>query len=259
MMSVYFHFMVLNLKSRMQYKLSFFLSTVGQFLSAFTAFFGLQFMLERINAIDEFTHGQVLLSFAVIMAAFAIGEFFGGGLGSFDYVMKSGFLDRYMVRPRSVLLQVIMPNVDFVRFGILFQSVVVLCWAIPASGIAWTPFKIITLIVMILSGSALFFSLFLLNAACAFFTTQSLKFMDFFTYGMRQFGRYPFSVYGSFMLRFLTFVIPLATFQYYPLLYLIDRSDNIWYLIAPLLGLLFLIPCGLLFRLGIRQYKSIGS
>lgn len=84
--------------------------------------------------------------------------------------------------------------------------------------------------------------------------------MNVFTDGGREFGSYPFSVYGDTVLKVLTYVVPLALFQYYPLLYLTGRSDSVLYYLAPLLSLLFLIPWRpALGRLGVRHYKSIGS
>ena len=60
-------------------------------------------------------------------------------------------------------------------------------------------------------------------------------------------------------MRFLTYGIPLALFQYYPLLYLLDRAQNPILMFLPLLSLLFVLPCYALFRLGLRKYKSTGS
>jgi ABC-2 type transport system permease protein len=258
-MKVYINFIALNLKSQMQYKFSFFLSTLGQFFTAFTAFFGLYFIFSRVKAVDDFSFEQVLLCFAVVMMAFAIGEMIGGGLAVFPRMLGNGEFDRALVRPRNILLQVLMPNMDFTRLGLLIQAVFVLCYAIPISGVAWTLLKILTLCLMILCGSALFFGLFLFKAACSFFTVESLDFMNIFTYGARQFGRYPFSVYGNGVLKFLTFVIPMALFQYYPLLYLLDREHNILFIFMPVLTLLYLIPCYAFFRFGLSRYKSIGS
>jgi ABC-2 type transport system permease protein len=72
-------------------------------------------------------------------------------------------------------------------------------------------------------------------------------------------GRYPFSVYGKNILWFLTFIIPLALFQYYPLLYLLGREQRAFFMFTPLIGLLFLLPCYFFFRIGLRRYKSTGS
>ena len=112
---------------------------------------------------------------------------------------------------------------------------------------------------MLLGGTATFIALFILYAGISFFTIDGIEFMNIFTDGAREFGKYPFSIYGEGVLKLLTYVIPLALFQYYPLLYLIGRSDDIRLLFLPLAGFVFLLPCYAVFRLGLRKYKSTGS
>lgn len=258
-MRLYARYIAMNLKSQMQYRMSFLLTITGQFITAFTSFFGLSFLFSRVQAMEAFTYGQVLLCFSVVMMSFSLGELVGGGLASFPAMLGNGRFDRALVSPRSVILQVVMPNMDFTRLGLLIQAVLVLCIAMPASGVVWSGNKILVLCLMIVCGSALFFGLFLLKAACSFFTVESLDFMNIFTYGARQFGRYPFSVYGSGVLRFLTYVIPLALVQYYPLLYLLDRRHGLPFMLLPVVSLLFLAPCWGLFRFGMSRYKSTGS
>ncbi len=258
-MRVYLDFISANLKSQMQYKMSFLLTVAGQFITAFTSWFGLYFIVQRVGAIDDFTQGQVTICFSVIMLSFSIGELFGGGFAVFARILGNGEFDRILIRPGSVLLQVLFPHMDFTRIGLLLQAVLVLGLAIPRSGITWTGAKAALLCLMILSGSVVFFALFLLSATFSFFTTQSLQFLDILTYGARSFGRYPFCVYGETVLKFLTFVIPLALVQYYPLLYLTERKTSPLYALSPAIALLFLAPCLAFFRFGISRYKSTGS
>lgn len=258
-MRVYWKYFTMELKSQMQYKVSFLLTTLGQFLTAFTMFFGIKFLFGRISGVDDFTYGQVLLCFSVIMMSFSIGELAGGGLANFPGMLREGELDRVLVRPRSVIGQVIMPNMDFSRVGLLIQAAVVLCIAVPASGVRWTWQKILVLGAMTTCGSVVFFCLFLIIAALSFFTIQPLDCLNILTYGMRQFGQYPFSVYGKTVLRLLTFAVPLALVQYYPLLYLLDRESGILYGLAPMVSLLFLIPAFALYQFGLKNYNSTGS
>ena len=249
----------LHLQSQMQYKLSFFLVTLGQFIVSFTAFLGVRFMFSRFNVVEGFAYEQVLLCYAIVLMAFSLAETFGSGFARFPGTLSNGEFDRVLVRPRGAVVQILLSKMDFTRLGMLAQAVLLFAYAIPQSGVVWTGDKIFTLCLMILCGSVVFFALFFVNAALAFFTTEGLEAMNIFTYGGRQFGRYPFSVYGKDLLRFLTYVVPLALFQYYPLLYLLGKDSNPLLMFAPLLSLLFVFPCYALFRLGLRRYKSTGS
>jgi ABC-2 type transport system permease protein len=54
-------------------------------------------------------------------------------------------------------------------------------------------------------------------------------------------------------------VIPLALFQYYPFLYLIGRETSMFYMLTPLMSLLFALPAYAFWRFGLSRYKSTGS
>jgi len=258
-MKLYLKYCAINMKSQMQYKFSFFLVIFGQFLSVFTMFFGVLFMFSIINAVDGFTYSQVLLCYASMSMAFSLAELVSSGFATFSGMLANGTFDRILVRPQSSIFQVMASRIDLARLGITAQSVIILCWAVPNSGVSWTWDKILTLCLMIICGSIIFSCLFLIQASFAFFTTEGLEFMNVLTYGGREHGRYPFSIYGKGVLRFLTFVIPLALFQYYPLLYLIGRESSVYYMLTPLFGLLFMIPSCAFFRFGLGRYRSTGS
>ena len=174
-------------------------------------------------------------------------------------MIRSGELDRILVRPRNVVFQVLTSNIEFSRVGRLLQAVLMLCYAIPRCGVIWTGDKVLTLVLMILGGIVTFSALFVLRAGISFFTIEALEFMNIFTDGSREFAKYPVSVYGEGVLRFLTFVVPIALFQYYPFLYLVGRSGNMVLAFLPLLSFVFMLPCYGVFRLGLRKYQSTGS
>jgi ABC-type uncharacterized transport system, permease component len=258
-MKLYLHYFSIHVRGLMQYKTSFFLTVIGQFLTSFTGYLVVWFMMDRYNEVQGFNFREVSLCFAVVLVAFSLAECFARGFDTFPSMLTNGEFDRVMTRPRVLIFQVLAQKVELSRLGRLAQAALIFVWAIPASGVVWSPDKILTLILMILGGIVVFSGLFVIYASLCFFTTDGLEFMNIFTDGGREFGRYPFSIYGDGILKFLTFGIPLALFQYYPLLYLLGRSENLLYMFTPLLGCLFLIPCVLLWRLGLRHYKSTGS
>jgi ABC-2 type transport system permease protein len=191
--------------------------------------------------------------------AFSLTEIFTKNFQNIPRLIGNGQFDRSLVRPRGILFQTVASRVDFCRFGRTLQAVIVFVYAIPNSGVLWSLDKIFTLFLMVVCGSLVFSALFLISATFSFFFTQGFDFMNIFTFGGREHGSYPFSIYGKEVLRFLTFVIPLALFQYYPLLYLLNIERSKFYMLIPLLGLLILVPAYGFFQFGLRHYKSTGS
>ena len=258
-MRLYMKYFSMHIKSQMQYKTSFMFAAMGQFLVAFATFLSINFMFMRFDSVGGFTYEEVLISFAVIIMSFSASELIGRGFDRFPIMLGNGSFDRALVRPRNVIFQVLASQVEFSRLGRFIQAVAILIYAIPRSGIDWTWDKVLTLVLMIVCGTLLFFGLFVVYAAFSFFTLEGLEFMNILTDGAREHGRLPFGVYGDGILKFLTYVVPLALVQYYPLLYLIGREDSLFYAFTPVLALFFLLPCYLFFRFGMRHYKSTGS
>lgn len=258
-MKLYFKYFSIHLKSQMQYKATFILNIFGRIIMSFATVAGVLFMFTRFNEVDGFTRSQTLLCTSVVTMAFSLAEVFARGFDIFPRLLGNGEFDRALVRPRGIIFQVLASHIEFLRLGIFIQAAAVLCYAIPNSGVIWTWDKILTLFLMISCGAVVFFGLYIVYASFAFFTTEGLEFMNILTYGGREFGRYPFAIYGGGILKFLTYIIPLALFQYYPLLYLLDRAQSTFYMFTPLIGLLFIIPSYTFFRIGLRRYKSTGS
>lgn len=258
-MKLYLKFVAMQLKCQMQYKTSFVMTALGQFLTSFTAFLSVLFLFNRFHSVQDYSFSEVLICFSVMLTSFSLTECFVRGFDIFPRLIRSGNLDRILVRPRSEIFQVLTSTIEFSRIGRLLQAIAVLVYAVPTSGVVWTADKVIAVILMLLGGVAVFSALFILYAGFSFFTIEGLEFMNIFTDGSREFGMYPLSVYGEGVLKFYTYCIPIALFQYYPFLYLVGRSDDVRLIFLPLLGFLFLIPCYAFFRFGLRRYKSTGS
>lgn len=242
----------------MTYRSSFFLSCLGHLLVTTNVFLSVVFLLERFDSIGGYTLPQLSLCYAVILAGTSLAECFARGLDAFGRILSQAQFDRIMLRPRSLLFQVLCQDMKPTMLARVLQAAVMLVWALGAGAVQWTPAKALTLALMILCGAGVFFGVFLINACVTFFTLEHLEALNIFMDGPREYGKYPFGIYGKPVLLILTFLVPLALVQHWPLQYLFDRGPW-WYGLLPLASLLFLIPCGLLWRLGVRHYRSTGS
>ncbi|MDE6918763.1 MAG: ABC-2 family transporter protein, partial [Lachnospiraceae bacterium] len=239
---LYLHYVSINVRCMMEYKTSFLLTAIGQFLVSFNVFLGIFFMFQRFSTVEEFTYSEVLLCFSIILLEFALAEMVARGFDTFSGMVRSGDFDRILVRPQSEIVQVLGSRFELTRIGRMIQAVVMFVYGILKSGITWDFRKICTVVFMLAGGTAVFSALFLIYAALCFFTLDGLEFMNVFTDGAREFGKYPIGIYGRKILLFTTFVIPYALIQYYPLLYILGKRSSALYMFLPLAACWFLIP-----------------
>ncbi len=246
-------------QSVMEYKLSFLLMVIARFMIAFGELIAMQFLFSGFTQIKGYTYGDVLLCFSVVQMSFTFAELFGSGFKSFSGMVRGGAFDRMMLRPCSLVLQVMGTSFAVGRVGPLFTAFVTLALGIRHSQITWSIMTVWTMAAMIIGGMLLFIGLFMIEASFCFFSIQDTSLINVLTYGAKYHGKYPIDIYGKGILRFCTYVIPYTLIQYYPLQFLLGKTDN-WYLAFCPLGLIgFLLICYFIWRFGVKHYKSCGS
>lgn len=254
-------YMSILLKSEMQYKTSFILLAIAQFFVPFLTFIAIFLLFQRFSSIGGWTLYEVALCYAVIHVAFALSGSLARGFDTFASIIINGDFDRILVRPRGTILQIMGSRLDFYRVGRLAQSIIVLIYALVNLDIVWNLYKIITLMLMMISGTAIFTGVYMLGATLCFWTVEGLEIVNLFSDGGREISQYPLSIYNEWIRKFFTFVIPFATVNYLPLMYILNKapSENPFYMLIPLAGMLFIIPCILIWNFGVSRYKSTGS
>ncbi|MDE7312648.1 MAG: ABC-2 family transporter protein [Eubacterium sp.] len=256
---LYRHYVSILLRSAMQYKASFLLGAAGQFLVSFNGLLGLLFIFARFSSVKGYTCEEALLCYGVMLLGFSVAQCIARGLESFPFLIKSGEFDRILVRPRSVLLQVLGSRFETNRLFRILLACGMLCYSLRHCLVVWTLQKAAVLILMLFGIIALFVGLFLLGAAISFFTIEDGGFLNVLIYGGSEHGKYPVDIYGKQMLKFCTYVIPYALVQYYPLQYLLGRTARWEYALYPLGAAVFLLACYGAWRFGMRHYQSAGS
>jgi ABC-2 type transport system permease protein len=207
---------------------------------------------------------QVFFGFVLISISWSLCDALGRGFEVFGTLIKEGELDRLLLRPRRVVLQLLGHELTVRRVGRLAQGTAVLVYALSSSDLTWTLPKTLLLAGAIACTVCAFLGLLLLQATSAFWTVESLEVWNAFTYGGVTMSQYPLPIYRSWFRGFFTYVIPLGCVNYLPGVALLGRPDPLgtpallqW--LAPLAGPAFLLLALAVWRLGIRHYRSTGS
>ena len=256
---MYIEYAKLEIKSALEYKVSFILNFISQIFVMFSLYFMIIALFTKFSNINGFTLYEVLLCFGIVQFGFSFNETFFRGLDHFEELIINGDLDRYIVRPQNILFQVMSSHVDLVKLSRVIQSFIIIIISLINLNINWNISKIFVLLLMIFSSIIIFFGLFVLMASYCFLTIQGLEVKNLVTDGGKQVAQYPIGIFKKGFALIFTIIIPFAFVNYYPLLFLLGRTNNMLYMLSPLVVIIYLIPCLLSFKLGLKRYSSTGS
>ena len=256
---MYIESLKMNIKSQIEYKVSFIMDALSQFFIFFTYYFVIIALFDKFSNIRGFNVYEVLLCFSIVHFGYAFTETFFRGVDKFENLIIDGSLDRFLVRPRGILFQVLCSKISLIKAFRMLQAVIIMVIAIVNLDVTWNISKVIVLVLMLIASVLIFFGIFVLTASYCFITVQGLEVKNVFTDGGKHLAQYPISIYRKGIAFVFTFIIPYAFINYYPLIFFLDKTNNILYMLSPLLVFLFLIPCLLSFKIGLKHYSSTGS
>ena len=253
-----------QLRGQMQYKISFLLASTGSFLANIIEFFVIIVVFQRIPLLAGWSLPEIALLYGLSGTTFAVAELIASALDNFQTHIVQGTFDRVLARPRGALFQVISEDFALRRIGRVLQGVIVLVYALGALHFEWRPDQVLVFASALVSGTVIYFSIFVLGAAFCFWTTQGKEATHIFTYGGDGLAQYPLDIYRGVVRHFFTFVVPIGFVSYEPALYLLDRADplglpDVLRVLSPLAALLLGLAAIVGWQQGVRHYQSTGS
>jgi ABC-2 type transport system permease protein len=234
------------------------------------------------RTLGGFTAAQVVVIYGLALSSFSLADLGVGNIEKIRLYVRQGLLDAVLVRPMSVLGQLL--AVDFAprRFVRVVTSGVVLVLAVNHAGIAWTGRHVALIVSTVVCGAVIFSSVFVASATVAFFWIDSGEFANAVTYGGRDFTEYPVTVYGGAFRVVFAYGLGAAFVAYVPAVALFGHPELtagnpgqvrggpaeplvtglptwVGWGGGPLVAAVALIVAGLVWRTGVRHYRSTGS
>jgi ABC-2 type transport system permease protein len=207
---------------------------------------------------------EALLMAGLAGLAFNVCDLCVGNIERIRLYVRTGLLDAILIRPRPVLPQLIFTDFTPRRIGQVIQAGIVFAVAVGLAPIDWTPAHAVLLVVSPLAGAVFFMGLFVGGSTVAFYWIESGEFANAFTYGGRTFTMYPTSIYSGLFRIVFAYGLGFAFVAYYPALAILDKPDPLggpawlgW--CTPAVAAASAALAGLLWRTGIRHYRSTGS
>lgn len=258
-MNLLFNYMSMHFKVKMQYKLSFFLTVISQLLIVALELFVLKSMFEKFSLLDFYDINELYFNFSIIWLGYSLAQLFGRGFDKFSNLIIDGSFDLLLIRPRNIFLQIIGSDMYYEKFSRVLSTFILFIYSFAKIVSNFNIVNLLVLIFIFIGSFTIIMSVFIIGAAVCFYTIQGIEFINIFTDGTKHVGQYPMGIFNKTVRNIFTFVIPLTFVNYYPMMYITGKTENLLIAFFPLAAMLFIIPAIIIFKMGLKKYKSSGS
>ena len=252
-----------QIRSQMQYRMSFAIQSAVMFGVMLSDLAPVWILARFFGSLEGWSFAELALLYGMVETSWASVETVLRGFENFSVYLVQGDLDRILLRPRSVILQVASRDFDARKLSRTAQGALVLVIActyleLGASSLAWVALGVA-------GGVICFAGIVVAGAAIQFWTLgQAQELQNILTYGGAAALTYPVSIYATWFRRVLTYGVPLAFVNYFPALEALGRTRAAgWPIFMPWLSpfvCALVLALGLLaFMRGLRRYESTGS
>jgi ABC-type uncharacterized transport system, permease component len=259
-LKLYFKYIRLNFLTGLQYK-GWPIMVLQVMIVVITDPIGLIFLFSRFGSIGRWSVEKIILIYAMAVTGFGLAETFCRGFDSFPWRMiRSGDFDRLLLRPCSLFVQVAGSVFHIHRLSRVFGGICAIVWCLWRLGVKMTVFKGAIMFLALAGGFLAYSGVFIMTSGIAFFTIQGLDWIYIFTNASYQVTRCPIDYMPKVLRYMFTFFMPMLIVSYYPVSAVCGWGESYFKgLLALPAGLMFFIFSNIVWKIGVKHYKSTGS
>jgi ABC-2 type transport system permease protein len=253
-----------RLRAQTAYRRSFAMQLVANLAQGGLDFAEVYVIFHNVRVLGGLDLRAALLVFALSNLSFAIADGIAGSLDEVPRLIRTGTLEVLLLRPLSLIGQIVTADLALRRLGRAVTAVLVLAVALRLAPVTWTPARLLLLAITPLTGSVLFIALFVLAGSVQFWLIDGAEVTNAFTYGGNYASSFSAAVFPWPLRAFFAFVVPTAFVGYLPVLALLDLPGPpllpAWLgWCVPVMAMLALAVASLAWRAGVRHYTGAGG
>ncbi|MGG4551434.1 ABC transporter permease [Paenibacillus humicus] len=262
LIEVYFRIQYANFKARLAYPTNFFVGIFGISLIGLLNIALLWILTNSVPLIKGWNFYELLFLVSIWRIADGIFILLFEQIRQLDNLIREGVFDRYLVRPFNSLFLFSTHKFEVAGLGDIISGGIALLIAVNHIG-EWNAGKILLLIMVILTGAIIEWSIYTIISCSAFWTIQAEGLRSLINPFLYNFTQYPLSIYSNPIKIIMTFIIPIGFMSFYPSHLFFEKSsvpfnENLIYL-SPIIAIVLALLSISLWSKGINAYKGAGS
>ncbi len=256
---IYGKILAQDLKSKMSYRADFIISTLGMIFTNLAGFVSFWIMFQNFPSIRGYSYHEILFLYGFSLVSITPAQcMFDNNWNLRRYVYSGDFI-KYCFRPINLFFYYESEIFDAKGLGQLLFGICIMIYSYVKLGLAVSAVSIILLIIYLCTASLIMIALQTAGAATCFWTHNSFYVLDL-AFKLKDYARYPVTIFSPVFRFLFTFLFPIAFIAYYPSLVVLRPAEvTILSWLSPVAGIFFFFVAYRIWMYGATKYNGTGS
>lgn len=256
---IYFKIVIQDVKSKMSYRSDYIISTFGMIFSNIAGFIGFWILFKSFPSIKGWGYYEILFFYGFSLISLTPVQCFFDNNWNLRTNVYSGDFIKYCFRPINLFFYYQSEVFDIKGFGQFAFGVGTLIYAWNKLGLGLNLLIVLKLLLFLFTSSLIMIAIQNFAAATCFWIENSFFMMDFVE-KMKDFAKYPVTIFPPIFRFIFSFIIPIAYISYYPGIVVIspDKAPVVAW-ISPLVSIIFFVLSYKVWMRGALKYNGTGS
>lgn len=248
------------LKRLMEYKIDFLTGFFSFLLMQAIDILFITIIFSQIPSLEGWSYEQIIFIYGFSLIPLGLDHLFTDNLWNVaNSIVRMGEFDKYLTRPFNPLLQVIMEQFQIDALGELVTGIVLICIVAGKVGLVYNIKNVLLFIVAAAFGALIYTDIKIFSAALAFWLKRSSQVL-YMLYQVKEFAKYPTTIYNKFVRNIITYVIPFAFTAFYPASYFLTGKNPLFCIGGTVgISLVMFAFSYWVWKRGLNAYESAGS
>ncbi|SHO51311.1 ABC-2 type transport system permease protein [Anaerocolumna xylanovorans DSM 12503] len=248
-------------KARMAYRADFLISLIGIFIENTIGLLFYSVVFMRVTYIGGWGYNELLFIYGFLVTASSVFHVFFGNMFNLKTYIVNGDFTKFYFRPMNILFSFVSEYIDIKS---IFQVIIGIYLMVISSNtlnIIWDFQMVLLLILLIISSGIIIISTMTICASLGFWVRDPSVIMDFML-KVKDYSKYPMTIYNKILQLFFSIIIPLGFMSYYPSLLFLKNSVVRYMWIVPfqlIVSAVYFFIAVFVFQKGTRFYEGAGS
>ncbi len=248
-----------------QYRVDAVLRSLAVFARESTGIIVIYFTLLKFNSLNGWNIYELLFLYSLIFLTYGIMIIVFTGLRDFGNMVREGSFDRFVLRPRGILFQIIFVNSDwFAAIGHGGLGITLFLISAGKVGVHWNIYNALYYLFAVIGGVLIQGAVFLFIATLNIYLIETGSIKELLYWNVRKFAGYPISIFNKGVQFLMIYIMPYAFVNYFPAQFLLRKEDmsqypEIYLYLTPIVGVGMYLLAYAFWLYSLKYYKSSGN